>query len=978
MLTRRAIFIVYLTLLLTSKQTFAQFPTLPEEIETLIDEANKCLFFKEYNDALRLYSNANEEVIKCVGVNNAAYAYCQVSLGVIYSNIGEYKEALNCFEEAKYFHDAGIVADKENYAILLYNIASCQYGLMDYSSAINSFNQAISDLMQCDDSIYFNTLLYLTQCYFNIGDYRSTIVVYQKLLPIVSDKYGEISESYSSVLYNMGCCYGLIGDYGNELLCYKQVEDIQQQIMGVESVDFSKTINNMGCCYANMGYYERALDCHLQNIAIREHLFGYGSQEYAETLGNVADSYRGLRNYPKAIEYLLKVLEIDSNNPYCLNNIGVLYYEMGDYSAALNYHLIALRVRESASNTKPLDIAQSLHNIGLCYYLLGDNDNSLKYLYRSVETFEDEDHPDAIKARGLIGDVYYNLGNRVMAKDYISSYCYGVEGYARHLMLLIPEQQRQNYWNQYSFFFTDKLYYYAIGLSDQEFYSTTYDGSLFGKALLLNTDIEMRKLIMESEDDEAVKMYNEIQADRVCLDKMYEKQEGGKAEIDSLNADLEKRQMELARRSKAFGDYTRNLTITWEDVRDVLNKDDIAIEFASYTSADTTYYLALTLKESYDAPHLVALFTDKEISNHNANWYSLPSSTETVWGKLKGELDGVKNVYFSPVGELNNIAIEYLPDSDGKHLISDKRNYYRLSSTRELVRDCSTEPMTDATVFGGIKYDITPNSRLYGDESTSHLLSMFVDMQYMSIDSLHIERSGWAYMPGTKMEAESIANVLGKMKVRTTLLEGEDGTEESFKALDGAKKKLIHIATHGFYYTERQARRQDNMHFMLTDESRAPQEDKMLSRSGLLFAGAANSLEGEEIPEDVEDGIVTAKDISRMDLRGCDLAVLSACQSGLGDITGDGVFGLQRGFKKAGVQTIVMSLWEVDDDATLLFMETFYKGLSAGKSKRQSFSNAVNTVRNFKGKRIIKGKSERVDYSSPKYWAAFIILDAIE
>ena len=134
-----------------------------------------------------------------------------------------------------------------------------------------------------------------------------------------------------------------------------------------------------------------------------------------------------------------------------------------------------------------------------------------------------------------------------------------------------------------------------------------------------------------------------------------------------------------------------------------------------------------------------------------------------------------------------------------------------------------------------------------------------------------------------------------------------------------------------------------------------------LQRSGLLLAGGNKAWKGEAIPEGVEDGVLTAAEISSLDLSRCDVVVLSACETGLGEITDEGVFGLQRAFKNAGVNTIIMSLWEVDDQATSLMMQTFYSNLVKGKSKRDSFSAAQNEVRK--------------KYADPRYWAAFIMLD---
>ena len=135
------------------------------------------------------------------------------------------------------------------------------------------------------------------------------------------------------------------------------------------------------------------------------------------------------------------------------------------------------------------------------------------------------------------------------------------------------------------------------------------------------------------------------------------------------------------------------------------------------------------------------------------------------------------------------------------------------------------------------------------------------------------------------------------------------------------------------------------------------------------MAGANHILEGDSIPDDVEDGILTAKEIADLDLRGLDLVVLSACQTGLGDISqGEGVFGLQRGFKKAGANTILMSLWEVDDTATQILMTQFYKNYLSGQSKRESLLSAQKYLREYDN-----GK-----YNNPKYWAAFIMLDGLE
>ena len=157
----------------------------------------------------------------------------------------------------------------------------------------------------------------------------------------------------------------------------------------------------------------------------------------------------------------------------------------------------------------------------------------------------------------------------------------------------------------------------------------------------------------------------------------------------------------------------------------------------------------------------------------------------------------------------------------------------------------------------------------------------------------------------------------------------------------------------------------------------AGKEERALVRSGLLFSGANHALNGNPIKGGIDDGVLTAKELANIDFRKLNLAVLSACQSGLGDVTGEGVFGMQRGFKKAGARTLLMSLWKVDDKATAILMREFYHNLIIGKSKYEALRNAQKYLRNYQEVNEDMSNKKTKKYSSPYYWAAFVLLDAI-
>ena len=939
----------------------------------------------DYSKALEYFQQCLAICGKVYGTEHPSYAVSLNDIGMCCAYLSDYVRALEFFQQSLAIKEKVYGREHSSYAASLDNIGVVYRELGDYVKALECQQQSLAILEKVlgkEHPNYATNLNSIGSCYDDLGDYAKALEYFQQALTIREKVLGKEHPDYAVSLHSIGSCYENLGDYAKALEYFQQSLAIDERVFGKEHPDYAVSLHSIGMCYRNLGDYAKALEYLQQSLAIKENVLGKVHPSYAVDLNNIGLCYDDLGDDAKALEFFQQALTIwekvygreHSDYAMGLNNVGGCYDDLGDDTKALEYFQQALTIWEKVYGREHPYYAMGLNNIGKCYVDLGDYTKALEYLQQSLaikEKVYGREHPDYAMSLNKIGLCYSELGDYIKASEFFSSYSVATSSFVTHSFLSLSESQRALFWEMYSQFFSNYLFDRATTISSPEMNRTAFNGALLGKGLLLNAETEMRKLILESGDEEALRMYNEVQESRVKLDRLYENPVGKKDAIDSLNNDIEKRQQELMKRSKVFGDYTRNLALKWTDVQAALGKKDIAIEFETYTHQDTTFYIALTLRPGYTEPHLVELFNSKDLGQINPRrYYTATSMTNLVWGKLTEELNGVQNVYFSPAGELNNIGIEYLLDKDGKHLISEKRNYYRLTSTRELAKEHLGKKMTDATLYGGIRYDISPSTNLTGEETESERLALTATRSWMPMDSLSVTRGGWVYLPGTKEEAEAISSTLSSKKVQNNLLEGENGTEESFKALSGAKKDVIHIATHGFYWTETEAARSgmETSSFMLDGESQAPKEDKALTRSGLLFAGAQNAFEGKDIPIDVEDGILTAKDISRMDLRGTDLVVISACQSGLGEVTGDGVFGLQRGFKKAGVQSIVMSLWEVSDEATKIMMTRFYENLAKGRSKYDSFREAQSYLR----------KYEKGRYDEPEFYAAFVLLDAIK
>ena len=401
----------------------------------------------------------------------------------------------------------------------------------------------------------------------------------------------------------------------------------------------------------------------------------------------------------------------------------------------------------------------------------------------------------------------------------------------------------------------------------------------------------------------------------------------------------------------------------WEDVKANLERSAVSVEFVDYMISDSEYqYAALILRKDWDAPKMIPLCTKTELEQYTKNRWKMYGGIQSknmyklIWSKLEPYINEGDNVYFSPSGLLHQINIEVLKDSTGR-LANEKYNLYRVSSTRELCRKRPDISHKSAVLYGGLTYEMDTTA-MVAQSRSYHTNDTFTANRGFAADSTM--RAGWSYLPATYSEVNSIARQMTEHRIKTTRYVETAGTEESFKALSGKHTPIIHIATHGFFFKDEEAQTKNYFQQFGFQET-SIKEDNSLKRSGLVLAGGQRAWLGETIPDQVEDGILLAEEIVTMDLSGTDLVVLSACETGLGEITSEGVFGLQRAFKKAGVQTLVMSLWKVSDEATALMMRTFYENLLADKSKREAFSIAQQTV--------------KAKYDSPYYWASFIMLD---
>ena len=633
------------------------------------------------------------------------------------------------------------------------------------------------------------------------------------------------------------------------------------------------------------------------------------------------------------IEHDILLLSIVAHISYIKNPnvvLGHYYCSIGEYHKAIDYFVNAGIVdKNSFIEIFPKDIYNHIEN------------NPLLPIYKGTTSYP-------IHLLNL-ANIYYRLNDPICAQ-YMSEALYYLTKNLLFAFHNYDTEGRQIYVTLYSPMLT------AIYAHPDTRWA--YNAVLFTKGITNNVDISLRE--MYTMDDGSIDpRYQEY----LRLKEVFNRNPNQHTEYLARKSETE-----LLRSSILIQKYLQHLEYTYYDVYMKINTElGVAIEFIKIPAfgIDDIKYIALILHPGYKTPLKVELCSAaqlREAYDQGYNIYGTSNSSvlyNLIWSKLEPYINEGDDVYFSPDGLLYQMNIEVLQDANGRRA-NEKWNLHRVSSTRELCMGKPNVDINSAALYGGLTYEMDDDEMLSQSRAYNKVSNETIVRGFMP-DSA--KRVGWQQLPATLTEIESISKMCRSRGITTDIYTAMAGNEESFKALSGKKVPIIHLATHGFFYKNEEVKEKPFFEMFRDNGQSRHKPDHSLKRSGLILAGGQKAWLGDAIPDNVEDGILLAEEIATMDLRGTDLVVLSACETGLGEITSEGVFGLQRAFKKAGVQTLIMSLWKVDDGATSLFMQTFYKYWFEGKTKHDAFAAAQQTVR------------ENKDYSNPYYWAGFIMQD---
>ena len=931
-----------------------------------------------YDKAIDLGKQALECDSIQLGVENKEYPVYANTLGSLsqfYLNASKDDESLQCV--LKCIRIRKNLEDDKGYLNELFNLLLTGHdndGIIKRIAVVNKELESIPHFIETASLPIAGLYKIIAGNYSLLNDNKKAIEYCNKAISIMNSIGHNNGEDYAELL-GLKCKYQQRSELKDEAIASGEAAKRLYESLSVKSLKYAELLGDLAWAYGLSLNFEKSVQ--LQSIAAGIYQDAKDWISLAEVYGSISHYYQSAEKLVNAEQNIKKAIEVLNehdnaeqyimdakkqtgnsmmNNPFALASIkqridtnksnylqtlSRIYQKQGNYINAIKtelengkilknmgdsqmYALHLTNLSEYYMRNHQLDDAivcteQSLQllsndrryqalprlQMALIQFQKGNISKAIQDAEESVSSFKSiSDYEGWISANSLLSTFLWKNLEYNKAEQCLSEELDYLRNIISNELTGMATEQKQRLWDKYEHNFL--LYRNIVEKSDRNtvLLSKLYDYILFSKSLLLDTDIQQ--------------------------------------DANSIS----------------------RLNVKWNDIQRHLSNNAIAVEFISTMEDEENHntYHALVIDKNSSNPRMITLYSESKLEEiKRTETRDIRDIVgELIWKPILAQYATVKDIYFSPDGILHMLPIEYY-SSDGTNSMYEHYNMYRLSSTKELIWGADKCRPNTAVLYGGLDYnqfrDNAPES------NASEIPSVWRGIA---------ERGGFDPLFNTALEAQEIQKLLTEKNISTTLYSGETGTEESFRNLSGKSRNLIHLATHGMYINPEVVdtkKNENNFDFLesLASVNDPVKEEVALTHSFLVMAGGNRVISRNFVSDKNNDGILTSKEISQLDLKGLDLVVLSACESALGDINNGGVYGLQRGFKKGGANTIVMSLDKVDDEATRILMVEFYRNLMNGKTKRQSLQDAQQYLR-----KIDNGK-----YDDPKYWASFIMLDGL-
>jgi CHAT domain-containing protein/Flp pilus assembly protein TadD len=935
-----------------------------------------------YDEAEPLYERSLAIYEEALGENHPHVATALNNLAGLYDSQGRYDEAEPLYERSLAIREKALGENHPSVATSLNNLALLYSNQGRYNEAepLHQRSLAIREKVLGENHPdVAQSLNNLASLYRDQGRYNEAEPLIQRSLAIVEKALGENHPHVATSLSNLAGLYSFQGRYNEAEPLYERSLAIYEKALGENHPDVATSLNDLALLHHSQGRYNEAEPLYQRSLAIREKALGENHPSVATSLNNLANLYRDQGRYDEAeplYERSLAIFEkaLGESHPSVatsLNNLASLYFAQGRYSEAELLYQRSLAIYEKALGENHPSVATSLNNLANLYRDQGRYDQAEPLLQRSLAIWEKtlgENHPHVATSLSNLAVFYQVQGNTIQAINFLSR---GLDEQEQNLNVLLAtgsERQKQD---------SMKTVYnatnFAISLHIQDAPNNSEAARLALTTLLrrkgriLDVMTDNLQLLRENITPENQQLLDELATVRTELATLIYNQpetlteEQYRQQVANLREKSEQLEAELSRRSAEFRTISEPVTI--EAVQQFIPEDAALVEFVLYDpfdgKADNFHYAAYILKSSGEPQwvdlgeaepiHKAAFFRftlalkdkkDAFIGNTDDIKQTGRKVDELLMQPIREKLGNVNHIIISPDAQLNLIPFAALVDENNRYLLETYQITY-LTTGRDLIRlQLEYSHKQPPVIVANPDYDKPgePTTVAVSNTRGINQLSRGVDMSFGAL-------------PGTAEEAKVIAPLLSDV----TLLTQSQATENAVKQLQAPN--ILHIATHGFFLKNLPRVEPDNTFGFISENSQqnTPIQENPLLRSGLAFAGFNPRESGED------DGVLTALEVANLKLRGTKLVVLSACETGLGEIeNGEGVYGLRRAFTLAGAESLLMSLWTVSDEGTKELMIKYYQRLLQNQGRSEAWRQTQLEMLNSQ------------DYQHPYFWAAFV------
>lgn len=875
------------------------------------------------------------------------------------------KSALDKYQIAKSLFEKNGVTDEEKYYYIINQIGKIYFYNKDFSDAITLLTDAVSFKNVENSSktkVYGSMLNNLAASHSETGKYQLAKKYYIESIDYNQAKKIPNLFEHAIFMNNLADLYVETGEYSEAEPLYKTSLEQLEEINERSSATYAKIVNNLGELYLNIGYYDLALYYLTKSLEFKQKLAQKDVVSEVNTIVNLASAYYYSNNWEESEKMFMSALkkkaEIASLESVEYANILVNYAELVA-KKGLNVKYLSLLNFCNKAYEKNLDNYETNRD----YLLNKINTAFAKYLNKDIENAKSRflEINTFFKANKLYESFEYSyflakyieFASNIDQIDLISDEML-IRSYASKKSEIInnfpkfTEKERLRYYDKNENYFNNIKRFCVhrcgfLGKSDAKSVSTftgmLLDFEINQKGFVLNSLNSTKLQLSKLKDSSNIKLYQLIEDDKIKLTKLYqrnlssEKSKKDLAELTFKINDLEKKLFTRISLSAEF----ENKIIGWKKIQQSLSETEALVDIVKVRiSKDTSIYYALILQKSFPSPKLVAIAKSEELDNRSIKYYrnSIKSQIDDLesfnvfWKPIEKQLSPtIKSIYFSNDGVYNQVNVSTLKNPQtGKYVIEKYRIDY-ITNPGDVVKSVAYNKnekleINSFFLFGRPSYNLEGN---LGGTNTERDADRAVTANIPFTD-----------LPETEVEIKQINALLQNAGKKTNIFIKEKATEENFYKV--TSKSIVHIATHGY--------------FVPSKPSDATAKEPLL-RSGLVLADVNLSKR--------YDGLLSAYELNQKNLENFDLVVLSACETGLGEIkNGEGVFGLQRAILSAGAKSIIMSLWTVNDNSTKELMIDFYKNYLTTKNKRESLHKAqLNTMKKF---------------NHPYFWGAFIYL----